>query len=81
MTPKQKRFADLYIKSGNATQSYIDAGYKATKRPVAEANVRKLLGNNSVKFYIGMAQKDKEQIASKNEVLKFLTRVLRERRN
>nr|WP_237446583.1 terminase small subunit [Shimazuella alba] len=45
MTPKQKEFADLFIKSGNATQSYIDAGYKATNKSVAEANARKLLGN------------------------------------
>jgi phage terminase small subunit len=44
LTPKQKKFADLFIKSGNATQSYIDAGYKATKKSVAEANARKLLG-------------------------------------
>ena len=46
LTEKQKRFAEEYIKLGNATQAYIDAGYSVTKREVAEANARKLLGNN-----------------------------------
>ena len=27
LTEKQKRFADLYIESGNATEAYIKAGY------------------------------------------------------
>ena len=52
LTEKQKRFAEEYIKLGNATQAYIDAGYSVTKREVAEANARKLLGNNSVIEYI-----------------------------
>jgi phage terminase small subunit len=79
LSPKQKAFADYYIKTGNATQSYIDAGYKASKRPVAEANARRLLGNDSVKNYIAerMAQKDKARIASQDEVLEFLTTVMR----
>ncbi|MFB3206295.1 terminase small subunit, partial [Staphylococcus pseudintermedius] len=28
---KQQRFADEYIKSGNATQAYIKAGYSKNK--------------------------------------------------
>jgi len=79
ITIKQKKFADLYIESGNATQSYIDAGYKATKREVAEANARKLLGNNSVKIYIEerMEELEKDTIASQDEVLQYLTKVMR----
>lgn len=79
LTEKQKRFADYYIETGNATQSYIDAGYKATTRRVAEANARKLLANYSVREYIEqrLKEKDKERIASQNEVLEFLTRVMR----
>jgi phage terminase small subunit len=79
LTPKQKAFCDLYIKTSNATQSYIDAGYKAISRKVAEANARRLLANDSVKNHIAirMAQKDKERIASQDEVLEFLTKVLR----
>lgn len=79
LTIKQKKFADLYIETGNATQSYIDAGYKATKREVAEANARKLLVNYSVKSYIEnrMEELKKKSIASQDEVLQYLTRVMR----
>lgn len=79
LTIKQKRFADLYIETGNATQSYIDAGYKATKREVAEANARKLLGNYSVQNYIDsqMEQLQQNTIASQEEVLQYLTKVMR----
>ncbi|CAM3731436.1 terminase small subunit [Mesobacillus zeae] len=79
LTEKQKRFADYYIETGNATQSYIDAGYKATSRQVAEANARKLLANYSVKKLIDerMAEKEDEQIAKQDEVLRYLTKVMR----
>lgn len=79
LTIKQQRFADLYIETGNATQSYIDAGYKATKREVAEANARKLLANYSVKKYIENRMEELQQntIASQEEVLQYLTRVMR----
>lgn len=79
LTIKQQRFADIYIKTGNATQSYIDAGYKATTREVAEANARKLLGNYSVKIYIEnkMNEIQKNTIASQEEVLEYLTKVMR----
>jgi phage terminase small subunit len=79
LTEKQKKFADIYIEKGNATQSYIDAGYKATSRSVAEANARKLLANYSVKNYIDerMKQLDSEKIASQNEILEYLTNVMR----
>ena len=80
LTIKQKAFADYYIELGNATEAYIRAGYKATKREVAEANARKLLGNNSVKNYINerMKQIDDERIASAKEVLMYLTKGMRQ---
>lgn len=79
LTIRQQRFADLYIETGNATQSYIDAGYKATKREVAEANARKLLANYSVQEYIEdrMEKLQQSTIASQEEVLQYLTRVMR----
>jgi phage terminase small subunit len=79
LTIKQKRFADLYIETGNKTQSYIDAGYKASSREVAEANARKLLGKYSVEQYINnrMEELEQESIASQTEVLQYLTRVMR----
>jgi phage terminase small subunit len=79
LTVKQKKFADRYIETGNATQSYIDAGYSVTKRNVAEANARKLLGNYLVKKYIEEKMKELEdkQIAKAEEVLKHLTAAMR----
>lgn len=79
LTIKQQKFADLYIETGNATQSYIDAGYKASKREVAEANARKLLGNYSVQKYIENRMQELQQnsIASQEEVLQYLTKVMR----
>lgn len=79
LTIKQQKFADLYIETGNATQSYIDAGYKASKRKVAEANARKLLAKYLVKEYIENRMKELQQdtIASQEEVLQYLTRVMR----
>lgn len=79
LTIKQQRFADLYIETGNATQSYIDAGYKATTRVVAEANAKKLLRNYSVTLYIDnkMEELQKSTIASQDEVLQYLTKVMR----
>lgn len=79
LTQKQQRFADEYIISGNATQSYIDAGYSANKRTVAEANARRLLGNDSVRNYLDMRMKElqSESIADQEEVMQYLTRLMR----
>ncbi|MBT2601408.1 MULTISPECIES: terminase small subunit [unclassified Oceanobacillus] len=79
LTSKQRKFADEYIETGNATQSYINAGYSATKRTVAEANARKVLGNNSVKKYIEerMEELKSERVADQQEILEYYTRVMR----
>lgn len=76
MTEKQKRFADYYIELGNATQAYIKAGYKEKG---ARVNASRLLANDNISAYISdlMEAKDKERIASQDEVLETLTRVLR----
>lgn len=79
LTQKQRKFCDLYIETGNATQSYIDAGYKATSNNVAYANAKQLLEKHSVKNFLHERTKqlDEEAIASQNEILKFLTSVVR----
>ena len=79
LTIKQKRFADEYIISGNATESYLKAGYANQKRSSAEANARKLLGNSSLKDYINerIKELDDKAIAKQEEVLKYLTSVMR----
>lgn len=78
LTIKQKKFADEYIISGNATEAYLKA-YAKQSRASAEANARKLLGNYSVKSYIEerMKKLEEESIADQKEVLQYLTRVMR----
>lgn len=77
LTAKQRMFADEYIKSGNATQSAIKAGYSDN---YAKHRVDKLLLNVGVKSYIDakMAEIESHKIADAKEVLQFYTRVLRE---
>ncbi|BBH19815.1 terminase small subunit [Paenibacillus baekrokdamisoli] len=79
ISQKQKAFVDRYIEIGNATQAYIDAGYSVTKRSVADANGRKLLHKPNVKKYLDerITVKDSEKIAKQDEVLQFLSKVMR----
>lgn len=78
LTIKQKKFADEYIISGNATQSYLKV-YAKQSRASAEANARKLLANHSVKIYVEerLKELDDKAIAKQEEVLKYLTSVMR----
>ena len=76
MTEKQKRFCDEYLIDLNATQAAIRAGYsKKTAKVIANENLTK----PNIKEYIAerMAEKEKELIADQDEVLKYLTSVLR----
>ena len=76
LTEKQKRFADEYIKTGNATQSAIEAGYsKKTARSIGSENLAK----PDISEYIAkrLEKIDKEKIAEQKEILEFMTRVMR----
>ena len=76
LNAKQQRFCDEYLIDLNATQAAIRAGYTAK---YANTNVSKLLQNTSIKEYISarMAEKENELIASQDEVLRYLTSVMR----
>lgn len=76
LTAKQKRFCDEYLIDLNATQAAIRSGYS---EKYAGQNADKLLKNTKLKAYIDarMAEKEKELIADQDEVLKYLTSVLR----
>lgn len=77
LTVKQRLFADEYIKSGNATQAAIKAGYSPkTVRSIGQENLTK----PDIKAYIDakMAEIESSKIADAKEVLEFYTRVLRE---
>ena len=80
LTIKQQRFCDNYIKTGNATQSYIDAGYKATSNRVAYANAKKLLEKYYVKEYIKERNKELESstIADMQEIKEFWSYLMRD---
>ena len=76
MTPKQKRFCDEYLIDLNATQAAIRAGYsKKTAQAIGTENLTKPL----LKEYIEnrMAEKESELIAGQDEVLQYLTAVMR----
>ena len=76
LTEKQKRFCDEYLIDLNATQSAIRAGYS---EKTAYSQGQRMLKNVEVKEYIDkrMATKDKKLIADQDEVLRYLTSVLR----
>ncbi len=76
MTAKQKRFCDEYLIDLNATQAAIRAGYsERTAQAIGAENLTKPL----LKEYIAerMAEKESELIADQDEVLRYLTSVLR----
>lgn len=79
LTEKQKRFADYFIELGDATEAYIKAGYKVKSRDVAKVNASRLLTNANVKSFIDarISEKDGQRIAKQDEILEFLTNVLR----
>lgn len=79
LTVKQKAFTDLYIQTGNATQSYIDAGYKASKRNIAEVEGHKLLRNPKIISYLDEVNSvlNSDSIADMKEVKEFWTTTMR----
>lgn len=79
MTERQKIFADHYIISLNATESYKKAYPKIKSIKTAEVNGSKLLRNTKVKAYIDeqLEKLKSERVADQQEVLEFLTSVMR----
>lgn len=76
MTNKQKRFCDEYLVDLNATQAAIRAGYsKSSARQIATENLTKPYIQTYIKNR--MDEKEKSLIADQDEVLKYLTSVVR----
>lgn len=76
MTAKQQRFCDEYLIDLNATQAAIRAGYSEnTARQIGTENLTK----PSIREYIDnrLAEKNKELIADQDEVMRYLTAVMR----
>ena len=76
LTAKQQRFCDEYLVDLNATQAAIRAGYSPKTANVIGAEN---LSKPNLKRYIDqrMAEKESALIADQDEVLKYLTSVLR----
>ena len=76
LTAKQQRFCDEYLIDLNATQAAIRAGYSPKTANVIGAEN---LSKPSLKRYIDqrMAEKESALIADQDEVLKYLTAVMR----
>lgn len=76
LTPKQKRFCEEYLKSGNATDAAKKAGYKEkAAHSVGAENLRK----PAISAYIKRRLDEQEAalVADSNEILKFYTAVMR----
>lgn len=75
LTEKERIFADEYIKTTNATQSAIKAGYAENSASVTGS---KMLRKPKVRQYIDavMNERSKNTIATADEVLEYLTRVM-----
>jgi len=79
LTVKQKTFVHKYLELGNATQAYKAAGYSVTSDVTAASEGLKLLRKPQVQSYLNelMTKKDEREIASADEVLKYLTSTMR----
>lgn len=74
LTEKQKRFIDYYIETANATESAKRAGYSSkTAKNIGAENLTKL------NYFIQerLQQLEDKRIASQEEVLQYLTKVMR----
>lgn len=76
LTKKERIFADEYVKTTNGTQSAITAGYS---EKTASVTGSKMLRKPKVRQYIDavMNERSKDTIATADEVLEYLTRVVR----
>lgn len=74
LTEMQKRFIDYYIETANATKACKMAGYKGKNlNRIGSQNLSKL--DKFIK--IKLQEKEDKRIASQDEVLEYLTKVMR----
>lgn len=76
MTPRQQKFCDEYLISGNATEAAIKAGYS---RKTAKQTGSENLSKPDLRAYIDeqLAKIYSAKIADAEEVMKYLTSVMR----
>ena len=79
LTPKQRIFCNEYLIDMNATRAYKKAYPNVKKDETAKAAASRLLTNVNVKSYLEEQLKkiEDESIADATEVMKYLTKVMR----
>jgi phage terminase small subunit len=79
LTENQKRFCDEYIRTGNISESYRLAYPNVKKESSASAAGSRLLKNVNARSYVDkrLDELKKESIAEQDEVLQYLTSVMR----
>lgn len=81
LSPKQEKFCQLFAATGNATQSWKDAGYKYTSENAARVRAHELCNKNSniKKRLQELAEESKSKaIANIQEMQETLTKIIRE---
>lgn len=78
LNPKQQAFILEYIRLGNATQAYINAGY-ACNYKTAKTNSNNLLSKNVIQEEIRRLRKEdfQKNVATSEEVMDFFSKVMR----
>ena len=76
LNAKQKAFCEFYVASGNATDAAIKAGYS---KSYARDRIHTLMKSIGISRYIEklMQKSQSERIATAEEVLNYLTSVMR----
>jgi phage terminase small subunit len=79
LNPKQEAFCLHYAKTGNATESYKQAGYSAKTDRAVYADANRLLKNDGVKNRLRELAQEmaSDKIAGIREIQEFLTTVVR----
>lgn len=79
MTPKEKKFADEWLIDCNGTRAYMAAYPRVKNSKSAGVLANKLLAKASVRQYVDekLAELSSKKIASAQEVMEYLTSVLR----
>lgn len=79
LTPGQKVFADNFLDGMNQTQAYMKAYPNVKKPESAKVSASRLLTNDNVLAYINSVREElqKKNIATKEEIFEFWTRVMR----
>lgn len=79
MTANQQKFCDEYLIDCNATRAYKAAYPRIKNDAVARSNGSRMLTNANIKNYIEqrLAEMSSAKVASAEEVIKYLTSVMR----